>query len=424
MLRKVLYPAFVLLILACPSAAEDRGPLVSMTLRDAELKDVLMDIGQEHGLNMIIDERVSGTVTVSLRDVSLWDALDSMLESRGYAYRRIGGSLIVVEPASDAQKEEHGIAVREFRLKNSNPSEDIMDTVKGVLSRKGTVSYVPHAKAIVVKDIALGIKRVEALLEHIDVEPVQVMIEAKIAELTDSFQRELGIQWGARYTSKRVFGRLGDLDSGFAVNLPSTEQQGGTFDLGLIVDKYSVDFQLSALEDTGEAKIVSSPRIMVLDNEEAVITSGAEILVPSVSTADVLLPLQGTEGKASDVILTQKPGTFDAKLALTVRPRVIDEQHVSMTIHTKREEFDFETLVNDFPVKRSRTAKTDLTVRSGDTIVIGGIYTKAETRDERAVPLISRVPLLGWLFKKKARSSGQAELLIFLTPTIVKKEGP
>lgn len=394
-----------------------------MELKDAELRDVLMDVGRKYGLNMIIDDRVRGTVTVSLKDVHIWDALGSILESKGYSLQRIGTGLTVVGPASEAHKEEQGMEVREFRLRNSRPSEGLMDTVKAVLSRRGTATYVPVRNCVVVKDIPLGIERAEALIEHIDVAPAQIIIEAKIAELSDSFQRELGIQWGARYAASEVFGRVGSLDSGFAVNLPSAEDQGGTFDLGLVVDKFSVDFQLSALEDTGEARIVSSPRVMVLDNEEAVITSGAEILVPSVSTADVLLPAQSAEGKTSDVILTQKPGTFDAKLELAVRPKVIDNEHISMSINTKKEDFDFTTMVNDFPIKRSRTARTDLTVRSGETIVIGGIYTKAESRDERAVPLLSRVPVLGWLFKKKARSSGQTELLIFLTPTIVKGEG-
>jgi type IV pilus assembly protein PilQ len=335
----------------------------------------------------------------------------------------MGSGLTVVGPASEAQKEEQDVTVREFRVRNSRPSEGLVDAVRAVLSRRGTVTYMPSRNSMVVKDIPLGIERVEALLEHIDVEPAQIIIEAKIAELADSFQRELGIQWGARYTADEVFGQVGSLDSGFAVNLPPSEDQGGTFDLGLVVDKFSVDFQLSALEDTGEARIVSSPRVMVLDGEEAVITSGAEILVPSVSTADILLPAQGAGGKTSDVILTQKPGTFDARLELAVRPKVIDEERISMSIHTKKEEFDFATIVNDFPLKRSRTARTDLTVRSGETIVIGGIYTKAESRDERAVPLLSRIPVLGWLFKKNSRSSGQTELLIFLTPTIVKREG-
>lgn len=390
------------------------NPLVTMELRDVELKDVLRALAQEYGINMIVDEAVKGKITVSIRDVLLWEALDSILRSKGYFYRKHDNGLVTVRPAGRTMLEEQNMLVKEFRLKYLKLSDKVVESISEMLSSKGRVTQVQTANSIIVKDIVLSIQRIAALLGHMDRKPRHIMIEARIVEVNTSFRRQLGINWGTAYTEDRVFGRLGALDSALSVNLPSTGGEGGlSLGFGLIVDKLTLDLQLYALEDSGAARILSTPKIMVLENEQAAISSGQELLVPISKTATVISSTPGTT--------TQKPVTFDAKLQLSVRPRVIDGNNISLAIDTKKEEFDYSKQIDGFPPKFTSSARTDLIVKSGETIAIGGIHKRSEVTEGRGVPFLSKLPLLGWFFKSKTRSDAQVELFIFLTPTIVEE---
>jgi type IV pilus assembly protein PilQ len=382
-----------------------------MELRDVEIKDVLRAIGQEHGLNIIVDESVKGKVTLSIKDIPLWDAIDSILKSKGYSYRTLESGIIIVKPVNESLRAEQELLVKEFRLKYLKPSEKVINTIKGLLSKSGKVTHVESTNSIIVKDLPPIVKRVTAMLKRLDTKPAQVMIEARIVELNTSYTKELGIEWGAGYATSKVFGSAGTLDSSFMVNLPSTETDGLAFSFGFVKSKVTLDAQLSALEESGVAKILSSPRIMVLENRQAAITSGTEILVPATETTATV------EGLTT----TQKPETLEAKLQLTVTPRTTENERISLIIDTKREEFDFSREIQGFPPKLTRTAKTELIVKNGETIVIGGIYTKNEATGESGVPWLSKIPIFGWLFKKQTKSASHTELLIFLTPTIIKE---
>jgi type IV pilus assembly protein PilQ len=176
--------------------------------------------------------------------------------------------------------------------------------------------------------------------------------------------------------------------------------------------------------------VLSSPRVIVLDNHEAVITTGTEILVPQSSTTMYLTTeevetIQKAE-HVDDIVLTgvreRKPETFTAKLELTVTPRVVNPETVALTIDTKRETFMYDRQFEGYPPKDSRTARTELLMGNGQTVVLGGINTKNELTREKGVPILSKIPLLGWLFKRKNKGREQTELLIFLTPTIQEKK--
>ncbi|MGD2081122.1 MAG: type IV pilus secretin PilQ [Nitrospirota bacterium] len=401
-----------LALAAVPVARAERGPLVSMELRNVEIRNVLRAVGQEHGINIVADDTVVGKVTVSLREVPLWDALDSILKSKGYTYRVEPGGVVVVGHARKAVTDEEDVVVREFKLKYIKSAE-VLPNVNGLLSQKGTASVVGSTNSIVVKDLVLGIERVEALLERIDQRPKQVMIEARIVEMSTSYNRELGVRWGRSgyVDTDSAFGRPGSFEGRFAINLPKASAGGGSFILGTVVSNYTLDLELQALEDSGEGKVLSQPKIMVLDNQEAEITSGTEILVPSIINSTGFggaLPPDQAE-----------PRVLQANLALTVTPRVVEGDLMTLVINTMREEFDFARSVQGFPPKESRTAKTELLVSNGETVVIGGIYTKNKSTDEARIPLLGKIPVLGWLFKSQVKRDDQRELLIFLTPTIV-----
>lgn len=158
-------------------------------------------------------------------------------------------------------------------------------------------------------------------------------------------------------------------------------------------------------EEQGNAKILSSPKVMVSDNQEATIASGTQIIIPTTTISGGAAQISGTTEK-------------EASLRLTATPHMIDNDQVSLKILTKKEEFDFSRSVLGIPPKTSRETQNGLIVKNGETIVIGGIYTETNFEGESGVPLLSKIPLLGWLFKKEAKRKDRTELLIFITPHI------
>ena len=177
-----------------------------------------------------------------------------------------------------------------------------------------------------------------------------------------------------------------------------------------------LDIQLSAMEDSGKGRILSNPKILALDNKEAKISSGYEILIPV--TAIIGLGTTATSGATSGSTSTTGVTTIDAKLELTVTPHVTSDNQIVMHVKTDKKEPDFNREVQNIPPLTTRTAETDLLVKDGETVVIGGIYTRNESVDNLGVPWLSKIPILGWLFKKESKQATTSELLIFMTPTI------
>ncbi|MBI4690525.1 MAG: type IV pilus secretin PilQ [Nitrospirae bacterium] len=384
--------------------AQDKGPLISIELRDVELGDVMRAIGQEHGINIIVDEKITGKVTVSLRNVPLWEAIDSILKDKGYAYIREENILRIIP-----SPEDEDLITRTLNIKYSS-SKDLEPVIKKVLSKKGDMASDTRTNTIIIKDTPSAIKRVEQLLKQIDVKTGQVMIEARIVEVSTNAVQELGIQWSGSFNTQTW---PNTFDGNFSVNTPTgatgtsgtSGTQGGTIGLSLgYASIFSVDLQLSALEEHGYGRILSSPKIMVLDNQEATIASGQQIIIRTTTT--------GTTGTTTGT--TEK----EATLRLTVTPHVIDNEQLSLKISTKREEFDFSRAVDGLPPKNTREAQTGVIMKNGETIVIGGIYTENNTESDSGLPLLSKIPVLGWLFKKESKKKDRTELLIFITPHI------
>ena len=402
------------------SYADEKGAPISMELRDVELSDVLRALGQEHGINIIIDEKVTGKVTVSLRNVPLWDAIDSILKGKGFAYIKDGNVVRVISSGADEDLATYTATV------NYAIAKDIEGVITKVLSKRGSIASDPKSNMIVIRDIPSAIERVTQLLKQVDVKTKQIMIEAKIVEVSTNASRELGIQWGAQYargdylvhgggtkaastdtTATALTGGIGVAGTGFNVNLPAAVSKGvgGAIGYGIVTSIFALDLQISALEAQGNAKTLSSPKIMVLDNQEAYIKSGTGILIPTSTT---------TTGTTTTSSVTEK----EAVLQLKVTPRVINDDQISLKILMSRDVFDFSRSVQGSPPKNTRETQTNLIVKNGETIVIGGIYTETDAESEGGVPWLSKIPGLGWLFKKETKTKDKTELLIFITPRI------
>ncbi|MDP2276639.1 MAG: secretin and TonB N-terminal domain-containing protein [Nitrospirota bacterium] len=396
------------------SYADEKGVPINMELRDVELSEVLRALGQEHSINIIIDEKVTGKVTVSLKNVPLWDAIDSILKGKGFAYIKDGDIVRIAPLIADED-----LATYTATVKYANP-KDLEGIITKVLSKRGSIAYdlTRTSNMVVIRDIPSAIERVTQLLKQVDVKTKQIMIEAKIVEVSTNASRELGIQWGAQYTKGDVTvhgggtttvpltGGTGFRGSAFNVNLPAAVKAGagGAIGIGILAKNAILDFQLSALESQGSARTLSSPKVIVLDNQEAHIKSGTGILVATLSAS----------GTTTTTAFEEK----QAVLQLKVTPRVINDDQISLKIFTTRDSFDFSRSVQGNPPKNTRETQTNLIVKNGETIVIGGIYTETESESEGGVPWLSKIPVLRWLFKKETKTKDATELLIFITPSI------
>lgn len=416
--------------------------LFSMEFRDVEIRDVLRALGQEAGLNIIVGEEVTGKATLSFRQVTVDNALEAILRSRGLTSLR-QGNIIWVVPAGD--KVEEGMEIRTFSFNYATPKE-LTNALKPATSKAGSLIVDERTNMLIAKDFPRNLDRVTALLAKLDTITPQIMIEARIVETTKSFAQQLGIQWGGAYyrdaahgtalpyrfpntaitsgtgkaagpsgivgssgtTTSSASGQIGD---NFAVNLPISIDPYGAIGLtlGSIGNFFQLGVKLSAMEDSGMGKILSNPRIMTLNNGEAKISSGVKIPIQTVTTTTSTPGAPQTTGIQ----------TIDAFLRLTVTPQVTSDQRVLMKLETEKDEPDWNRQVQGIPTIISRKANSTLMVMDGETIVIGGILQRSESDLEHGVPVLSKIPLLGRLFRSDLKNDSQTELLIFITPRIL-----
>src|SRR3990170_9075346 len=417
----------------------------SMEFRNAEIKDVLRAVGQAANLNMIISDTVAGQVSLSLKDVDLLEALEAVLKTKGLTYVREGNIMRIVA-VSEARDED--LETRVFPLGYAN-GKDILSVVEKIKSDHAKVSADLRMNALVVKDLSLNIDRMERLIKKLDMRTPQVMIEAKIVEVANNYARELGIQWGGQYAgtsgrgttfsggttgvsgssssssptigaSPTLYPSTGDIGrsgNAYAVNLPANVGAGSGGAIGVsfgtLKGKLQLDLQLSAMVTTGNGKILSSPKVMTMNNREAKISSGTDIPIKIVSA--------GATGSGGSTT-TAGIQTISASLSLSTIPTITSDNRIAMVIKVEKAEPDFSRQVDGVPTITRRNASAEVVVNNGETVVLGGIYVKKESEYESGVPLLSQIPLLGWLFKKKGVSNEQSELLIFITPTIVTGE--
>lgn len=354
-----------------------RGELMSLDLQDASIKSAFRLISEVSGLNIVAAPEVQGkTVTMRMKKIPWDQALDTILEIHGLGKRQ-SGSVITVLPLD--------------KLKAANEEQLKQDVSQGKLR--------------------------------------QISIEAKIAEVSTSFAQNLGVLWGAGYQgawgSKNYGVLMGSGSSGTVTNLPSgigltSSNVGVNFPsaaavtapaIGMVLGSSSMilDAQLSALESTGDGKIISSPKVTTLDNVQATIEQGEEIPYRSVDS----------DGNVSTEFKK-------ATLKLEVTPKITPDGKISMKVKANNDYADWAykavgTVTDNPPINTSSVDST-IVVSDGDTIVVGGVYKTTESETETGVPYLSKIPVLGWLFKYKTVNKTKKELLIFVTPRIIEEE--
>jgi len=407
----------------------------SLEFRDADIRDVLRAVGQAANLNMIVSDTVTGQVSLSLKNVDIMDALESILKTKGLTYVR-ERNIVRVVAVADAKDDD--METRVFPLGYAN-GKDALGVVEKIKSEKAKVSVDTRINALVVRDLSLNIDRMERLLTDLDKRAPQIMIEAKIVEVSTTYAREFGVQWGGQYSGTNssgttvisggvtgagqptgsgtfypLTGDIGASGSPYIVNLPAAVGVGSGGALGISFGKLggalSLDLQLSAMQATGNGKILSSPKLLTLNNKEARISSGTDIPVRTISS---------TANTGAGSTNTASVQIISASLLLSAIPSITNDNRIVMVIKVEKSEPDYTRVVDGIPTITKRNANTELVVNDGETVVLGGILTKNEGISESGVPFLSDIPLLGWLFRKKSKFENQAELMIFITPTIV-----
>jgi len=425
------------------------GRRIDLDLKDADIHNILRLLADVGKVNIITADDVSGSVTIRLRNVPWEQALDVVLQAKSLGMVR-QGNLIRVAPASvlqkerelrlAAQKQEFELAPLETRLipVSYAQADDLQNRAKELLSPRGSIAVDDRTNVLVTRDIAGNLDHIEELVHSLDTQTPQVLVEARIVEATSRYLRDIGIQWGGDASMTGATGNPtgvafpsnlslagGASDSNtvaaglnpiqrqvtnpnFAVNLPATvgQGQGGAigFNLGSIDNNFNLGIRLSAAEASGMVRIVSSPRVLTLDNSEARINQGTLIPFSQVSAQGVQTTFQ------------------EAKLQLLVKPHVTADGAIAMHVKINRDEPDFnQTSARGDPTILKREAETDLLVADGHTAVIGGIYTRNTGRNLDQVPLFGDIPIIGWLFQRRRASDTRNELVIFLTPRIVNR---
>jgi len=408
---------------------EYRGRRVSLDFKDVAIADVLRLIAEVSDLNIIAGDEVSGNVTIRLVEVPWDQALDVILMTKGLGFVRVG-NVLRIAPA-DVLKAEEEVRLQERRNKekledlevkllpvNYAKVKDIEGLVRRLLSARGTVNLDQRTNTLIIKDISSVIDEASALVAAIDTQTPQVMIEAKIVEANLDFSRELGSVWGIQtqqfedpFDPDTLRDDLGSEDFRFiddnnvAFANPITAIPTGLMTIGaLILDEdFRVDAQIQAAESTGDGKVVSSPRIVTLDNKEAMIQQGVSI------------PFQTFEGGDA------KLEFIDAVLSLIVTPHITADQSIIMQIEVTRNAPDSTVPTpTGSPAIAKNVAETNTLVKDGQTLVLGGIYTIEKSQRQSRVPYLHRIPVVGNLFKNNEITDSRKELLVFVTPRIVR----
>lgn len=428
-----------------------QGPRVSINYQNGDVRALLRLMAEELGLNAVISETVSGTTTLVLKEVPADQVVDIIFQQKGLDMRK-NGNVILIAPRDELSTREklefesrqqvselEPIRLESFQL-NYQKAADIARLLLGsitsgagatasasssgsapgnrILSKRGNVTSDAASNIVFVNDIPSKIDEIRQLIKKIDVGSRQVMIEARIVEANDTFNRDLGAKLSFTNTTSQRIGSSGVYVGGgsyspsgqtssqvVGVNLPSYTNVGGALTFSLFNSALSriLNLELAASEVDGVTKTISSPRIMTANNAKAKIEDGTEVPYVTPGTAN-------------------SPPTVNfksAKLFLEVTPQITPDGMIRMRLLVKNETPDWEKQIQDNPPIKSSIVETDVVVENGGTIVIGGVFLNNNVSQLEKVPFFGDLWGVGWLFKVQKRNSERRELLIFITPKVV-----
>ena len=430
------------------------GERLTLNFQDIETRAVLQLLADVSGRNIVVSDTVQGNVTLRLQGVPWDQALDIVLATKGLDMRQ-NGNVIIVAPAEEisareladleSRKEISELAplVAEYVQVNYAKASELADLISGgsggnaLLSDRGSVGIDDRTNTLLLQDTIESIASIRRLVVTLDIPVRQVLIESRIVIVNDDFSRDLGIRWGATVvqegggavytTTGRASGTdsmindaaenmnasgspfpvgIPSLDDRFNINLP-VANPAGQFALAILDDDYLIDLELSAVQAEGRGEVISSPRVITANQKEATIKEGVEI------------PYQ--ESSSSGATTTQFK---EAVLSLTVTPQITPDDRIIIDLLVTKDSVG-ETVTTErggsVPSIDTRSIETQVLVNNGQTVVLGGIYETEQRETVTKVPLFGDIPFLGVLFRSTRVKSEKSELLIFVTPKILKE---
>ena len=434
---------------------EYTGQKLSLDFQDIEVRAVLQIIADFTELNLVASDTVQGRITLRLQNVPWDQALDMVLKNKGLDKRQVGNVLMVAPAAEIAERERQEISTKKqleelaplrteyirvryanakemfelFKNNNAGANRGSNQATASVLSDRGTGVVDERTNSIIITDTPDRIEAFKLLVEQIDIPIRQVMIEARIVIANTDFERQLGIRWGGigyNVNNSRLIEVAGSQDGlddevgtspanwltggGNELNLPennivdtpiNSQFPTGSLAVGVLTDNIFLDMELSALETSGYAEIVSQPKVITSDKQLAIIKSGKEIAYQEVS------PSGGTT-----------TGFKEAVLKLEVTPQITPDNRIIMDLNVAKDAVGEITLEGVPSIDVTRL-QTKVLVNNGQTIVLGGVFSLEGSKGERKVPVLGDIPYLGRLFKSTIDQQFKTELLIFVTPKLV-----
>ena len=435
---------------------EYSGQRLTLNFQDIETRAVLQLLAETSGRNIVVSDTVQGNVTLRLRNVPWDQALDIVMTTKGLDMRE-NGNVIIVAPAEEiAAREQADLEARaaigelepmysEFLQVNYAKASDLAGLIGGssgeggsLLSERGTVGIDDRTNTLLVQDTAERLQDIRRLVRTLDIPIRQVLIESRIVVVNDDFSRDLGVRLGATaYSENSTDGatvisgtgvgtdtmvtsildnladpangtifpiQLPDLANRYNVNVPIADA-AGRFSLAVLESDYLIDLELTAMETEGRGEIVSTPRVVTANQKEAIIEQGVEI------------PYQ--ESASSGATTTQFK---KAVLSLTVTPQITPDNNIIMDLRVSKDnvgELVASATGGFVPSIDTRSVQTQVLVNDGQTVVLGGIYETERRETLTKVPFLGDIPGVGVMFRSRASTTNQSELLIFVTPRIL-----
>ncbi len=397
-----------------------QGRRISLDFKDADIGNILRLIAEVSDLNVIAGQEVTGKVTIRLVDVPWDQALDVILLTKGLGFVRIGNILRIAPVDQLKSEREARLQERRSREKledlvvklqpvNFAKAKDLEKLTKRLLSSRGSVNVDDRTNTLIIKDIPSVIHEATALVKAVDTQTPQVLIEAKVVEASLKFSRGLGMIWGVGWdsptdSSGEVRPSLigGDQTNNFIAR-NTLSAATGLLNMGILGldDKLQLDVQLQANEENQQGKVISSPRVVTLDNKPAIIKQGVAIKF-SEATADKLTT------------------TFvDAVLQLKVTPHITANRSIIMKIAVSKNAPALDSSTGAITGINKNETNTEAILRDGETMVLGGIYVMDSGSGGTKVPFMADIPILGTLFQNSSIKDERRELLVFVTPRIV-----
>jgi type IV pilus assembly protein PilQ len=427
--------------------SQDGRGLLTLNFQNIDIRSLLQVMADFTGLNLVVSDSVTGTVTLRLKEVQWTQALNIILETHGLGMRQLGNVLQIAPKAELAAREKTEIEaqqalqglgpvrMQEFKL-NYARAADVARSLTGsgaganapggmrILSARGSVLADLRTNQVFVSDMPTRLVQVQDLIRKLDIPVRQVLIEARIVEASDNFGRSLGVRLGGRATSlnnnintqagasylspaagatsqQTAFG----VTAGDFVNMPAAAQNGynaASFAVSLFNASLTrvLNLEISAMEADGKGKIISSPRIVTTDQVKALIEQGTE------------LPYEEKSASGATTTAFRK-----ANLKLEVTPQITPEGNIILNLDINKDSVGRLT-TKGFAID-TKHVQTQVLVENGGTVSIGGIFEEIERTDDTKVPVLGDLPGLGWLFRNRSSSRSKSEMMVFITPKLL-----